>query len=166
MDAQHTFTLTFTVGTTMKEIHDAVIRTMLQHTRSNRLRAAQLLQINPRTIRRHGIIQMRAADLAGQIEQPAGFERQAEDAERDLVAAHDLDALQLLQEIPDRTGLLQRPCAIGRPRPEAEHHPGMIQTHDSARRENHREPGESRGQQSLWPAPANNDGRRRERHIR
>ena len=47
-----TFTLTFTVGTTMKEIHDAVIRTILQHTRSNRLRAAQLLQINPRTIRR------------------------------------------------------------------------------------------------------------------
>ena len=52
MDMQPTFTLTFTVGTTMKEIHDAVIRTILQHTRSNRLRAAQLLQINPRTIRR------------------------------------------------------------------------------------------------------------------
>jgi DNA-binding NtrC family response regulator len=52
MEMQPTFTLTFTVGTTMKEIHDAVIRTILQHTRSNRLRAAQLLQINPRTIRR------------------------------------------------------------------------------------------------------------------
>jgi DNA-binding protein Fis len=52
MDAQPTFTLSFTVGTTMKEIHDAVIRTMLQHTRSNRLKAAELLQINPRTIRR------------------------------------------------------------------------------------------------------------------
>jgi DNA-binding NtrC family response regulator len=52
MEMQPTFTLTFSVGTTMKEIHDAVIRTILQHTRCNRLRAAQLLQINPRTIRR------------------------------------------------------------------------------------------------------------------
>ena len=47
-----TFTLTFSIGTSMREIHDAVIRTVLQYTRSNRLRAAQLLQINPRTIRR------------------------------------------------------------------------------------------------------------------
>jgi len=52
MEMQPTFTLTFSIGTTMREIHDAVIRTVLQHTRSNRLRAAQLLQINPRTIRR------------------------------------------------------------------------------------------------------------------
>lgn len=51
-EMQPTFTLTFAVGTTMKEIHDTVIRTVLQHTRCNRLRAAQLLQINPRTIRR------------------------------------------------------------------------------------------------------------------
>ena len=52
METQPTFTLTFSVGTSMREIHDAVIRTVLQYTRSNRLRAAQLLQINPRTIRR------------------------------------------------------------------------------------------------------------------
>lgn len=52
MEIQPTFTLTFSVGTTMREIHDTVIRTVLQYTRSNRLRAAQLLQINPRTIRR------------------------------------------------------------------------------------------------------------------
>jgi DNA-binding NtrC family response regulator len=52
MEMQPTFTLTFSVGTSMREIHDTVIRTMLQYTRSNRLRAAQLLQINPRTIRR------------------------------------------------------------------------------------------------------------------
>ena len=52
VDIQPTFTLTFTIGTTMREIHDTVIRTVLQHTRSNRLRAAQLLRINPRTIRR------------------------------------------------------------------------------------------------------------------
>jgi DNA-binding NtrC family response regulator len=52
MEMQPTFTLTFSIGTTMREIHDTVIRTVLQHTRSNRLRAAQLLQINPRTIRR------------------------------------------------------------------------------------------------------------------
>jgi len=51
-EMQPTFTLTFSIGTTMREIHDAVIRTVLQHTRCNRLRAAQLLQINPRTIRR------------------------------------------------------------------------------------------------------------------
>ena len=52
MEMQPPFTLTFSIGTTMKEIHDAVIRTVLQHTRWNRLRAAQLLQINPRPIRR------------------------------------------------------------------------------------------------------------------
>jgi DNA-binding NtrC family response regulator len=52
MEIQPTFTLTFSIGTTMREIHDTVIRTVLQYTRSNRLRAAQLLQINPRTIRR------------------------------------------------------------------------------------------------------------------
>ena len=52
MDMQPTFSLTFSVGTSMREIHDTVIRTILQYTRSNRLRAAQLLQINPRTIRR------------------------------------------------------------------------------------------------------------------
>ena len=51
-EMQPTFTLTFSIGTAMRDIHDAVIRTVLQYTRSNRLRAAQLLQINPRTIRR------------------------------------------------------------------------------------------------------------------
>jgi len=52
MEMQPTFSLTFSIGTSMREIHDSVIRTVLQYTRSNRLRAAQLLQINPRTIRR------------------------------------------------------------------------------------------------------------------
>ena len=52
MEMQPTFTLTFSIGTSMREIHDTVIRTVLSYTRSNRLRAAQLLQINPRTIRR------------------------------------------------------------------------------------------------------------------
>jgi DNA-binding NtrC family response regulator len=52
MEMQPTFTLTFSIGTTMKEVHDTVIRTVLQYTRNNRLRAAQMLQINPRTIRR------------------------------------------------------------------------------------------------------------------
>ena len=52
IEMQPTFTLTFTLGTPMREIHDTVIRTVLQYTRSNRLRAAQMLQINPRTIRR------------------------------------------------------------------------------------------------------------------
>jgi DNA-binding NtrC family response regulator len=47
-----TFTLTFTLGTRMRELHDTIIRTVLHYTRGNRLRAAQLLQINPRTIRR------------------------------------------------------------------------------------------------------------------
>ncbi len=51
-DSQPTFNLTFAIGTPMKELHDAIIRTTLQYTRGNRLRAAQLLQINPRTIRR------------------------------------------------------------------------------------------------------------------
>jgi DNA-binding NtrC family response regulator len=51
-EMQPTFTLTFTLGTPMREISDTVIRTVLQYARGNRLRAAQLLQINPRTIRR------------------------------------------------------------------------------------------------------------------
>ena len=51
-EIQPTFTLTFSLGTSMKEISDATIRTVLQYARGNRLRAAQLLAINPRTIRR------------------------------------------------------------------------------------------------------------------
>ena len=51
-EAQPTFTLTFTLGTPMRGIQDAVIRTVLQFCHGNRLRAAQLLDINPRTIRR------------------------------------------------------------------------------------------------------------------
>ncbi len=52
MEVQPTFTLAFTLGTRMRDLHDTIIRTVLQHTRGNRLRAAQLLHINPRTIRR------------------------------------------------------------------------------------------------------------------
>ena len=51
-EMQPTFTLTFTLGTPMHGIADAVIRTVLQYARGNRLRAAQILRINPRTIRR------------------------------------------------------------------------------------------------------------------
>lgn len=47
------FAVTFTPGTAMKDIHDAVIQTILRFTHGNRTRAAELLQINPRTIRRH-----------------------------------------------------------------------------------------------------------------
>lgn len=47
------FSVTFTPGTAMKDIHDAVIQTILRFTHGNRTRAAELLQINPRTIRRH-----------------------------------------------------------------------------------------------------------------
>jgi DNA-binding NtrC family response regulator len=67
VEMQPTFTLTFSIGTSMKEIHDTVIRTVLQYTRSNRLRAAQLLQINPRTIRRR----------LGKKESPAAVTRAA-----------------------------------------------------------------------------------------
>ena len=52
VEMQPTFTLTFSLGTSMREIHDTVIRTVLQYTRGNRLRAAETLRINPRTIRR------------------------------------------------------------------------------------------------------------------
>jgi len=52
VEAPPTFTIAFTLGTRMKDLHDTIIRTVLQHTRGNRLRAAQLLHINPRTIRR------------------------------------------------------------------------------------------------------------------
>ena len=51
-EVQPTFTIAFTLGTRMKDLHDTIIRTVLQQTRGNRLRAAQLLHINPRTIRR------------------------------------------------------------------------------------------------------------------
>jgi hypothetical protein len=52
MELKPTFTLTFSRETTMKEIRDAAIRTILQHTGNNRGRTAELLDINPRTIRR------------------------------------------------------------------------------------------------------------------
>jgi len=52
VEIQPTFTIAFTLGTRMKDLHDTIIRTVLQQTRGNRLRAAQLLHINPRTIRR------------------------------------------------------------------------------------------------------------------
>ena len=67
VEIQPTFTLTFTLGTRMRELHDTIIRTILQHTRGNRLRAAQLLQINPRTIRRR----------LGKKEAPASITRAA-----------------------------------------------------------------------------------------
>lgn len=50
---QPAFTVVFTPSTPMREIHDAVIQTVLRYTHGNRSQAAQLLQINPRTIRRH-----------------------------------------------------------------------------------------------------------------
>jgi DNA-binding NtrC family response regulator len=50
---QPAFSVAFTPSTPMKEIHDAVIQTVLRYTHGNRSRAAELLQINPRTIRRH-----------------------------------------------------------------------------------------------------------------
>lgn len=52
VEVQPTFTIAFTLGTRMRDLHDTIIRTVLQQTRGNRLRAAQLLHINPRTIRR------------------------------------------------------------------------------------------------------------------
>jgi len=51
-EVQPTFTLTFTLGTPMREISNTVLRTVLQYSRGNRLRAARLLRLNPRTIRR------------------------------------------------------------------------------------------------------------------
>ena len=52
VEVQPTFTIAFTLGTRMRDLHDIIIRTVLEQTRGNRLRAAQLLHINPRTIRR------------------------------------------------------------------------------------------------------------------
>ncbi len=50
---QPAFSVAFSPSTPMREIHDAVIQTVLRYTHGNRSRAAELLQINPRTIRRH-----------------------------------------------------------------------------------------------------------------
>jgi len=52
VETQPTFTLTFTLGTPMREIQVAVMRTVLEYGSGNRLRTAQLLDLNPRTIRR------------------------------------------------------------------------------------------------------------------
>jgi DNA-binding protein Fis len=51
-EVQPSYTLTFGVGTSMKEIHDAIINSVLQFTGGNRLVTAEMLEINPRTIRR------------------------------------------------------------------------------------------------------------------
>ena len=52
MEMQPTFTLAFTLGTRMRDLHDTIISTVLQQTGGNRMHAAKLLHINPRTIRR------------------------------------------------------------------------------------------------------------------
>ncbi len=46
-------TLTFPVGTTMREIQDLAIQAVLEHTQNRRTMAATLLRIHPRTIARH-----------------------------------------------------------------------------------------------------------------
>ena len=48
-----TFSLTFAVGTTMRQFQDEIIRRVLAYSGGKRVRAAQLLGINPRTIQRH-----------------------------------------------------------------------------------------------------------------
>jgi hypothetical protein len=48
-----TFTLTFTVGTSMQDILDSVLCSVLEYTRGNRIGTAGLLQINARTIFPH-----------------------------------------------------------------------------------------------------------------
>jgi len=52
MELQPTLTLAFTLGTSMRDLHDTIISAVLQQTGGNRLHAAKLLHINPRTIRR------------------------------------------------------------------------------------------------------------------
>ena len=52
IEALPTFSLNFPLGTPMQEIHNSIINLVLQAVHGNRLQAAQLLQINPRTIRR------------------------------------------------------------------------------------------------------------------
>jgi len=52
MEMQPTLTLAFTLGTSMRDLHDTIISTVLEHAGGNRMHAAKLLHINPRTIRR------------------------------------------------------------------------------------------------------------------
>ena len=52
MEMRPTLTLTFTLGTRMRDLHDTIISTVLEHAGGNRMHAAKLLHINPRTIRR------------------------------------------------------------------------------------------------------------------
>ena len=48
-----TFSLKFAVGTTMRQCQEEIIRRVLAYSGGDRRRAAQLLGISPRTIRRH-----------------------------------------------------------------------------------------------------------------
>ena len=52
MEIRPTFTLTFSLGTSMREIQDSVIRIVSQRTGCDRQEVARLLQINRRTILR------------------------------------------------------------------------------------------------------------------
>lgn len=52
MEIRPTFTLTFSLGTSMREIRDSVIRIVSQQTGCDRQEVARLLQINRRTILR------------------------------------------------------------------------------------------------------------------
>jgi len=52
MEMQPTLTLAFTLGTSMRDLHYTIISTVLEHVAGNRMHAAKLLDINPRTIRR------------------------------------------------------------------------------------------------------------------
>jgi len=54
IEMQPTFTLALTLGTRMRDLHDTIISTVLQQAGGNRMHAAKLLHINPRTIRRLG----------------------------------------------------------------------------------------------------------------
>ncbi len=85
-------------------------------------------------------------------------ERQAEDADRDRVAAHDFDRLQLMQEILHRVSLAHMcRCRSVWPRPKTPFDAGVIDAEGSADGEDQDEPGKGCRQQPARPAQGEDD---------
>ena len=87
-----------------------------------------------------------------------GGQRQSEDAQRNRIASHDLDVLQLLQEILRRPGGGEVAGAIGRPRPPAPFHTGVIGAQDRARCEHKRDEAETDAREMISAAQGKHGG--------
>ena len=95
-----------------------------------------------------------------------GGQRQAENAER-RIAAHHLDGLKLLHEIGGRPRVIERPGAVGWPRPESKLDSGVIGAKNRARRKDQSKATKAAGKKAFGPARRTGRGQRTEwRHNR